>query len=134
MREIVINAKYGGFGLSYKAVMRYAELKGIKLYHYISETHKKIYGEKATVDNPEILVHYCTKAAENEEMLNEYYFSESDIERDDPILVQVVKELGEAANVCHAKLKIVEIPEDVKWEIDEYDGMETVREASRSWS
>ena len=30
--KVVINACYGGFGLSEKAVMRYAELKGLTLY------------------------------------------------------------------------------------------------------
>ena len=30
--KVVINACYGGFGLSHKAIMRYAELKGFKLY------------------------------------------------------------------------------------------------------
>ena len=34
MKEIVINKCYGGFGLSHKAIMRYAELKGFELYCY----------------------------------------------------------------------------------------------------
>jgi hypothetical protein len=35
--KIVINDCYGGFGLSYEGVMRYAELKGIKLYSEIKK-------------------------------------------------------------------------------------------------
>ena len=31
-------------------------------------------------------------------------------------------------------LKIVEIPDDVEWEIDDYDGIETIHEVHRSWS
>jgi len=31
-------------------------------------------------------------------------------------------------------LKIIEIPEDVDWEVDEYDGLETIHEKHRSWS
>ena len=54
--------------------------------------------------------------------------------RADPLLVQVVEELGDKANGSHAKLKIVEIPDGVKWEIDQYDGMESVDEVHRSWS
>lgn len=57
----------------------------------------------------------------------------SHIERNDPKLVAVVEELGEAANGDYAKLRIVEIPEGVDWEIDNYDGQETVRERHRSW-
>ena len=60
----------------------------------------------------------------------EYY---SDIERNDPILVHVVETLGNEANGRFAKLCIVEIPDDVNWEISEYDGSESVEEVHRSW-
>ena len=49
------------------------------------------------------------------------------------LLVEVVEKLGSAANGSHASLKIVEIPENVEWEIDEYDGMEHVAEKHRTW-
>ena len=57
-----------------------------------------------------------------------------DIARNDPILVQVVETLGIEANGRFAKLHIVDIPDDVQWQIDEYDGMESVEEVHRSWS
>lgn len=57
-----------------------------------------------------------------------------DIPRDDPYLIKVIKELGMAANGPHANLKIVEIPGDVEWLIQEYDGAEWVAEAHRTWS
>jgi hypothetical protein len=56
-----------------------------------------------------------------------------DICRADPVLVQVVEELGEEAEDKYADLKIVEIPEDVDWYIHEYDGMEHVAERHRTW-
>ncbi len=56
-----------------------------------------------------------------------------EIARDDPKLVEVVERLGEAANGAHASLRVVEIPDDVEWEIDEYDGVETIHEKHRSW-
>lgn len=56
------------------------------------------------------------------------------IERDDPYLVQIVREMGADANGKYALLKIVEIPEDVEWEIGEYDGREWVAEKHRTWS
>ena len=56
-----------------------------------------------------------------------------DIARNDPILVQVVETLGIEANGRFAKLHIVDIPDDVQWQIDEYDGMESVEEVHRSW-
>lgn len=56
-----------------------------------------------------------------------------DIARDDPYLVKVVKELGMGANGGHANLKIVELPGDVDWQIEEYDGREWVAEVHRTW-
>ena len=57
-----------------------------------------------------------------------------DVPRDDPVLVEVVEHLGEAANGCCAELKIVEIPDDVVWYVEEYDGNEWVAERHRTWS
>jgi hypothetical protein len=57
-----------------------------------------------------------------------------DIERDDPYLVKIVREMGADANGRFASLKIVEIPSDVDWEIGEYDGREWVAEKHRTWS
>jgi hypothetical protein len=60
-------------------------------------------------------------------------FYEGDLERDDSELVAVVEKLGEEANGWAADLKIVEIPDDVKWYIDEYDGLEWIAEEHRKW-
>ena len=57
-----------------------------------------------------------------------------DLERNDPLLIQVVEELRKGADGDHAELKIVEIPDDVEWQIDEYDGVEWVAEKHRTWS
>ena len=54
--------------------------------------------------------------------------------RNHPMVVRVVEELGSAANGRCAELTVVEIPDDVNWEISEYDGMERVAEKHRSWS
>ena len=48
------------------------------------------------------------------------------IDRADPILVQVVEELGYAAGSWGADLMIEEVPAGTKYRIDEYDGIETV--------
>ncbi len=114
MVEVVINRCFGGFDLSHKAVMRYAELKGIKLkasLHFSS-------GELKVYD-------YTTEDGE--------WFFPRDIPRDDPALVQVVRELGSEADGMFASLKIVSIPDDVEWEIEEYDGKEWVSEVHRRW-
>lgn len=56
------------------------------------------------------------------------------INRTDSKLVECVETLGEAANGRFARLKVVEIPDDINWYLSEYDGIETVEEAHRSWS
>ncbi len=72
---------------------------------------------------------YCRLAG-----ITERDFSDRDIPRDDPYLVKVIKELGMGANGSHANLKIVEIPGDVDWLVQEYDGAEWVAEKHRTWS
>lgn len=54
-------------------------------------------------------------------------------ERNDPDLVAVVEELGEAANGRFSKLRVVEIPDGVEWQIEEYDGLEWIAEKHRTW-
>jgi len=56
------------------------------------------------------------------------------IQRDDPVLVQIVEQLSEEANCHFSQLKVVEIPFDVEWEIEEYDGKEWVSEKHRTWN
>ena len=51
-----------------------------------------------------------------------------------PPLVKIVEELGERANGKVAELKIVEIPDNVDWYIDDDYGVESINEYHRSWS
>ena len=39
-----------------------------------------------------------------------------------------------SANGGSANIKVVEVPEDVDWEIAEYDGVEWVAEKHRTWT
>jgi len=97
MTKIVYNGSYGGFGLSDKAVARYWELKGLPVH--------------------DAFTRYVHDA-----------FTWYDLEEDraDPILVQVVEELGEEADTVFSNLQIRELPEGTLYRIDEYDGRETV--------
>jgi hypothetical protein len=139
--KIVINRKYGGFGLSYDAVMRYAEIKGIKLYAYLALDHLKEDGPLTPYDPNDSKAtsffngpYYTTVPCNDAHFFWETVKDLTDIERFDSALVQAVEELGEKANGCHAKLKVVEIPEDVTaWEIMEFDGVEEIHEIHRVW-
>ena len=57
-----------------------------------------------------------------------------DDDRSNPTLVKCVEELGSAAGGPYASLKIVEIPNNVDWELENYDGVESIHEVHRSWS
>jgi len=133
--KIVINKCFGGFGLSPKAVKRYAELKGIEVFIY-----KQKYDEapveisEAECLDKSVFCHYTTKRISTEKELNKNYFSYYDISRTDPCLIQTVEELGEEADGDFANLSVIEIPDGINYKISEYDGQESVEESHRSWS
>ena len=54
--------------------------------------------------------------------------------RQDPRLIAAIEKLGEdKASGAMAEIRVVDIPDDIEWEIDDYDGVETVHEQHRSW-
>ena len=114
--KIVINDCHGGFGLSNKAKEHYAKLKGIE----IEGREPKHPFFKNQID-------YYHKGTND-------FFNYRDIERNDPALIQTLEELDVEANDWGSSLKIIVIPDDVKWQIDDYDGLEWVAEQHRTWS
>ena len=52
------------------------------------------------------------------------------IERYDPVLVQVVEELGPTADGAHATLRIIDIPSGAQYRLQEYDGAEHIELAT----
>lgn len=54
--------------------------------------------------------------------------------RHHPKLIAAIEKVGEKeASGQFAKVRIVDIPDGIEWEIYEYDGIETVHEKHRSW-
>lgn len=136
MTKIVYNACFGGFSLSEKAHYRYAELKGLKLY---VERDQFIHLPLFTywlIPPEEREGKYLDDAAwhaadlDDRKASNDFYAANTlnlrDADRTDPILVQVVEELGEEANGAHAALRIAEVEAGARYRIDEYDGAERV--------
>jgi hypothetical protein len=130
--KVVYNNCFGGFGLSHEAVKRYAEIKEIEIYGFIRERGRP--GSDSPMhavtsfnlkDALCGLVHY-RRSPEWNDKNDDHHFSDSDIERDDPALVQVVEELGARANGACANLAIENVPTGMLWRIDEYDGNESV--------
>ena len=54
--------------------------------------------------------------------------------RQHPDVIDVVQSLGALANGPYSELKIIEVPDGVRWHIAEYDGCEWVAEDHRKWS
>lgn len=133
--KIVINTCYGGFGLSEKAVMRYAELRGLTLYPECGPLYTTYWlvpeGERE--DQTNFHTWPLEKRRVSNARLAKQTLAECEILRDDPALVQVVEELGADASARFADLAVVEIPDGVAWQIEEYDGFEHVAEKHRTW-
>lgn len=54
--------------------------------------------------------------------------------RSDQRLIAAIEKIGEdRASGKMAKVRIVDIPDGIEWELDEYDGIESIHEVHRSW-
>jgi len=115
IQRIVINTQYGGFSLNREAELLYLELAGIA---YTLEPQK----------DRDTQIRLGSKI-----MINGTEFYSRNIPRDDPALVNTVRQLGSKAGGDYATLKVVEVPAGVDWYIEEYDGKEWVAEKHRTW-
>lgn len=142
--KVVINSCFGGFNLSAKAKEYYGKLNGIKeLFHYLrnyeEECYKKVSVEE--LDGSIIMFTFSTTkdfgdvvpVGSEMELLDHSYSPNFDNDRHNPHLIQTVEELGELASSRVSDLNIIEIPDDVEYEIKEYDGNEWVAEKHRTW-
>lgn len=135
--KVAINRCFGGFDLSVKAVLRYAELSGLKLYPCKMINHDYNNCLYCIVDDSEdsLFVSFYKEPPNESGVVNDdYFWNDGDIKRNDPILIKVIEELGLEVNTSVSKIEIVEIPDGIEWVIDEYDGLETIEEKHRSWS
>ncbi|MGE0468856.1 MAG: hypothetical protein Nkreftii_003213 [Candidatus Nitrospira kreftii] len=114
VRKIIINKSYDEFCVSHKAFLRLREL-----------------GQQEALQEPNRSEYWPAAAGPREPSLNQYGKL---IPRDDQTLVRVVEELQEAANGHAAALKVVAIPDEVKWLITKADGGEQVSEVHRTWA
>lgn len=149
MTEVVINACFGGFSLSAEAEVAYLARKGKQAFFYIPDRDspggygKRDYVRVEAKDTHSVISHTVMTENIGDRVAPDVfwpgdghpaYWYGGDLERDDPDLVAVVRELGAKASGRFASLSIVEIPDHVQWEIEEYDGLEHVAENHRTWS
>jgi len=105
MSKIAYNACFGGFNLSRAAVLRAREITGDPSWGGAC-----IIGD--TWEDSDLPVD-CDYGARPDD-------------RTDPVVIQVIEELGDEANGMCAKLCIAELPSGTRYRIDEYDGLESV--------
>ena len=142
MTRIAVNKCYGGFSISAEALVELVKMKSDVIE---SMSLKDYTGDQSTMD--EYKAHHTYASfkkiggfeAEEYGVLhkdNMVYFlkdkhdNETRTHKD---LIYVIEKMGEKSWGRCSQLDIVEIPDNVNWEIDEYDGMESVDEVHRSW-
>ncbi len=54
-------------------------------------------------------------------------------DRTNPVFVECVETLGKLSSDQCSCLTVIEIPDDVDWQIEDYDGSEWVAEKHRTW-
>lgn len=105
---VAYNACYGGFSLSVDAVRRAREISGNPLWG------------GPCLDGDKL------KSGGVVDQFRTFDLAHVEVPRHDSVLIQVIKEMGEAANGAFAALSIRELPAGTRYRIDEYDGMESV--------
>jgi len=139
--RVAINKCYGGFSLSIEALLELVKMKSdvieVKslrestgcetMAYYKAESKftqfREIDGfeaEDCGILHKDNMVYF----------LKDKYDNETRTHKD---LIHIIEKMGEKAGGRCSKLEIVEIPDNVNWELDEYDGLESVDEVHRSW-
>ena len=140
--KIVINRCFGGFGISEAGYAKLIEW-GVPVKKYTEQTRDESGLYKPMPENQGEIIFDRLLTPEKERdslhssmmrLAGRYWETWLSEKRSHPLLVRLVEELGEAADGNHAKLKVVEIPDGVEWEIDEYDGSEKINKKHQSWS
>jgi hypothetical protein len=158
MMKIVINKCYGGFSLSRKAIEMMAKMQGRKCYFFETDFDSKdgryipakpqkegsrdVFWTAFDIPNPDEVLHMNKqwhKMTDKERqdynnLWGKHSFDDTeDMDRSDPMLIEIVEKLGEEASGGCADLRVIEIPDGIEWGIEERDGMEWIAEKHRTW-
>lgn len=148
--KVVINKCFGGFGISI-AALKELIVRNAKCVN--SFTPKKYYGgESENYKSKEdwekswkidfedyedlgdgFMAHRLGYNIYKDGLLYQLKDRGDNAVRTDSDLIEVIEKLGKDSFGEHSELKIVEIPDDVEWDIHDYDGSESIHEAHRVW-
>lgn len=138
--KIVKNCCYGGFSPSARAYKEYFKKKGKPIFFYDQTGYKhngnEEYTRRTTEDISGGTFHMVSKdfGKKIKKLPNKYYvYRDQDKLRIDKDFIKVVEELGKKASAEVSNLQVIEIPDDIEWEVSEYDGIETIEEKHNKW-
>jgi len=134
--KIVINKGHGGFCLSTKAMKKLFESINFEIFGYSDDG-----SENRTVNrryhDDDMHVYWSTTDLgdnpTNDELMSAKLMDADDFSRSNLWLIDVIEEFGESAEGPYCDFKIVDIPDDVEWEIQSCEGIEWVAEKHRTW-
>ena len=137
--KVVINTGTGKFELSFAAKIRMYD-NGLKRDDLILSLEEHVPNKHLRDKYLRLWADYCcaqwrrTKnllcLSPDRTMVLDY----SKVERDNPILVETVEFLGEKSSVDRCSLKVIEIPDGVKYDIVAVANKESIIERHRIWS
>jgi len=145
--KVVINACFGGFGIS-DAAYEKLHAWGVPIQRYVNQERGAdgLYLPQPANDGEVIFDKELTPPGAD--TFNDIYWKFRDAKvadrywdagwltnnRSHPLLLRLLDEMGDAANGRHAKLRVVEIPDGIEYDIEEYDGREHIAESHRTWA
>ena len=134
MQKIILNACFGGYGWSNRAIVDYLERKGITNIRLVKDVGlsdyvdipESLFFDSAYTYSKTVLVKGRDLNWENVKPDEWYPFYSGSIDRKDPIGIQLLEEKG--SEYCSGKYSqlVIEEYDDENWvaNIDEYDGNE----------
>ena len=146
--KVVINKCYGGFGISETALIELVKrdakcLKKFTPKKYFGGEIENYRGKNKWEEEWEKLFSEFKKLEDGFYACKRYLLVYKDgllysiggdkKTRTDKTLVELVEVLKEKSFGKYAKLAVIEIPDDIEFEINEYDGVECIVEKHRIW-
>jgi len=129
VQRVVYNSCFGGFGVK-NDVVRWVRENRSRLEEEYDDTEVEQLAERTLPGEM-----YPDGSGPRDERSD--YIGDLYIDRDNELLAHIVSGQSEytgRVNGRHSSLYVAEVPDDVKWTIDRYDGRERVEEKSRTFS
>ena len=136
--KVILNKCFGGFCVSQEAYELYAKKKGIEIFSYDfrCENSKPTYRKTnagSSIFNATFTKDFGDYIEMSDDDFDKYCLNLNESHREDPVLIEVVEELGKRANSRFSELVVVDIPDGMEYEIDDYDGIETLHQKVEKW-